>query len=845
MIYTGEYTREISFPLGGIGSGSIGLDGTGRLVDWEIYNRPSKGSFNGFTHIAVKATNQQGTVTRVLQGDMEKNYNGTFRKSWGVDPYGNGMPNRQMSGFPHFSSHRFCGEFPVARVEFTDPGFPAEVHLHAFNPLIPLDSKNSSIPGAFFEVELENTAPIQTDYQVAFSLQNPYLMGENTAFAQDGYRALTVKNSAAECSAVEYGDLTVATDCPDSLCQPYWYRGKWMDPIVTFWNEFSGPEDLKPRQYGTPWDMRSRDCGTLAAKVSLAPGEKKKVRFVLTWNVPNVENDWDPMPENENNTWKNYYATIFEDSRHTAAYCLEHWEMLQEKTLAFQKSLFSSTVDPVILEAASANLSVLKTATVLRLEDGSFWGWEGITEDAGSCQGTCQHVWNYAYGLCFLFPDLERSIRDAEFSHGMFDSGKTAFRLRIPYDREPMDFHACVDGQMGLVLKCYREWKISGRDDWLKGHWQDIQKALEYAWSDENPDEWDRNKDGVLEGRQHHTLDMELFGPSSWLQGMYQAALKAGAEMAAYLGEDAKAAEYLELYEKGRGYTSQQLFNGKWFFQKVNLEDKAILDHFGAAEQYWNEEAGQIKYQIGQGSEIDQMLGQWHAELLGLGDVFEPEQVQTALDTMLEQNFKPSMREFANPWRLFAVNDEAGTVMCEYPAGAVKPAIPVPYCEECMTGFEYAFAGLLAANHRVEEALKVIKAVRDRYDGKKRNPWNEIECGNNYARSMASFALLPIFAGFTYDIPRGYVGFAPLDCQEDFSCFWCLEPGWGCFRRTGNTHTLEIQEGNLTLSAFGLPVKGITSVHIDGKPVDVTFANGRLSFEKQTITKTLTIQTEE
>ena len=88
------------------------------------------------------------------------------------------------------------------------------------------------------------------------------------------------------------------------------------------------------------------------------------------------------------------------------------------------------------------------------------------------------------------------------------------------------------------------------------------------------------------------------------------------------------------------------------------------------------------------------------------------------------------------------------TVVCNYPDNTEKPAIPISYCEETMTGFEYSFAGLLLSRGLIEDGLKVVKAVRDRYDGKKRNPWNEIECGSNYVRSMASFALIPILSGF-------------------------------------------------------------------------------------------------
>ena len=291
---------------------------------------------------------------------------------------------------------------------------------------------------------------------------------------------------------------------------------------------------------------------------------------------------------------------------------------------------------------------------------------------------------------------------------------------------------------------------------------------LEFAWSDENSHEWDIEKTGIATGRQHHTLDMELFGPSSWLQGFYLAALKAASEMAEYLGEADKAAEYLALYENGREWTKNNLFNGKYFMQKVDLSDHEVLEHFGVAQRYWNEETGEIKYQIADGSAIDQLLGQWHADICGIGDIFDREQVEIALRNMFKNNYKPSMRNFANPWRIFALNDDAGTVICDYPEGTKKPTIPVPYCEETMHGFEYAFAGLLISRGFVNEGLSVVRAVRQRYRGYNRNPWNEMECGSNYARSMASFALLPIFSGMKFDLPHGELGFDPIGEKDGF-----------------------------------------------------------------------------
>ena len=833
MKYVGQYTKEISFPLGGIGTGSIGLGGDGRLIDWEIFNKPSKGSINRYTHFAIRAIQGDKITAAVLNGDIQKEFIGQYKKS-NFTGYGFGPSNQKMCGFPHFKNVEFNGEFPLALLDFKDDKFPANVNMTAFNPFIPLDAKNSSIPAAFFEFEVENITSENVEYQIALSVANPYKDSINKADINNRVKTLTLLNNGAGRDEIEYGDLTLATDCDTAYTQTYWYRGGWQDSIVSFWNEFSNEKHINERIYD---DQGRYDTGTLIAEIKLCPKEKKKVKFILSWNVPNNYNYWNECKNDDgtHKTWKNYYATVFENSVQTAVYSLENWDYLYNRTLNFKKALHETTMPKEVIDAASSNLSVLKSPTVLRLEDGSFYGWEGVHELEGSCEGTCQHVWNYAYALCFLFPELERSIRDMEFNFSTDENGRMGFRIMLPLGRKMTDFRACVDGQMGAVIKCYREWKISGDNKWLEANWENIKKVLEYAWSENNEDCWDLDKDGVLEGRQHHTLDMELFGPSSWLEGMYLAALKAAAEMADFLGDTQKAQEYREIFDKGYRWTKENLFNGKYFIQKVDINDKRITDKFDASPKYWNDETKQIKYQINEGSSIDQMLAQWHADIIGLGEIFDKEQVFDALSEMMKNNYKPTMREFVNPWRIFSVNDEAGTVICDYPHGTEKPKIPIPYCEETMTGFEYSFAGLLCSRGKIDDGLKVVKAVRDRFDGEKRNPWNEFECGSNYARSMASYALIPILSGFEFDMPHHHIGFNPYKA-DDFKCIWSLADAWGNFEVNNNTVKINVCEGEISLKSLSLKFcSKVSYVKIDGKDVDFEFKNGIIYFKETNI----------
>lgn len=851
-VFSGEALRHISFPLGGIGTGSIGLAGNGRLIDWEIFNTANKASDNGFSHFAVRTEKNGKTIdARILNGDLDDEFTGQYGHT-----FGHGISNVTMAGFPHFRNCTFNGEYPIASLELDDPDFPGSAEITAFNPFIPLDSDASSLPVAMFSITLQNTTVDTLNYTVAAVLRNTRMTSVNTAVTGNQISAIFLDSPDNNPTNTGSHDMTIATDETDNVhLEEYWFRGIWYDNIETYWRELCNPGFPEPRHYDIPG---ANDHSTVFVRRSVPAGGKTTIRFVISWNCPVFDNGFCPE-KNADGTPKltimrNYYAYRFANSLESAKYALSEWDRLWEGTKKYRDALFSSTLPEEVIDAVSATSSVLKTPTVLRIgEKGDLWGWEGLGEHYGSCLGSCTHVWNYVYSTCFLFPDLERNLRENDYKYNQLPSGEMSFRTLLPFGREPGTNRACVDGLMGGVMKTYREWKISGDDEWLRSVWDKVKKSLHYAWSEENGDGWDRDKDGVMEGRQHHTLDMELFGPSSWLEGFYLGALRAASEMARHLGEAEEAAAYDRLFEYGKKWTTENLFNGKYFIQKLDLNDKAFLekyadgtvDVFGrnAMESYWNEETHEIKYQIGEGCEIDSLVAQWHADIIGLGDLFDPEQVNIALTNMYKNNFKPSMRNVANPFRIFALNDESGVIMCEFPEGARKPKIPILTSYETMHGFEYAFAGLLISRGFVEEGLRIIRGVRDRYNGVKRNPWNEIECGSNYARSMSSYALLPILSGMHFDMVAGHLGFAPIINHDSFRSVWSLGSAWGTIEITAAFAKLEILGGTLKISSLSLPcVTPKSVVSVDGKAVPATATNGMISFgEKITSSTSITV----
>lgn len=826
MTYTDRHLSQISFPVGGIGAGCVGLSGTGRLIDWEIFNRPDKLSTNGMSHFSVRAERDGRVIDmRVLQGDLPPPYQGTAAAGGKFFGPGFGPDYSLMCGWPHFRSCAFEGFWPSARIAFSDPSFPGAATLSAWSPFVPGESRTSSLPAACFEIALTNTSGAETVYSCIGALSNPWsAKGHRNEVAG---RTLTCRSNPGgqPQSRRPAGDVSLTLlDGEGSLSwQTYWYRGGWCDARETFWRDAMRGGDFADRLYADEADIV--DTGHLCLRFALAPGESRTVRFLLTWNIPERENYWNPaaaelaQKAGLENRWRNYYATQWADSRASAAEFAARFDEIAAKVVRFRDALAATTLPAPMLEGISANLSTLVSPTCQRLEDGTFYGFEGVGSSWGSCEGSCTHVWNYAQALPFLFPDLERSMREANFRFGTDENGASHFRLQLPLGIKatPDMFRACADGQFGDVMKAYRDWMLSGDDAWLAAWWPTIKALVSYAWSERNPDRWDPDRSGLLTGRQHHTLDMELFGPNGWLSSIYLGALKAAAEMAIALEDFDFAGLCDEILAKGRAAIGG-LFRDGHFCQNVDLKDRSVVDRFDAARTYWNAEAGEIKYQIGDGCGIDGALGQFFATLYGIGDVLDPEQVQTHLRTVFARNFRPSMRDFFNPWRNYTVDDEGGVLICTWKEGAA-PAIPIPYNTETMNGFEWTFAAHLATAGLLDEATQVAAAIRARYDGEKRNPYNEIECGGNYARSMAAYALLPAWSGFTFNLRTGTLGFAP-KTDSAFTAFWSVDGAWGTFSRSGRTARLDILHGSLDLRRLELGFDA-QEVLVNGKP----FAN--------------------
>jgi uncharacterized protein (DUF608 family) len=789
----------IAFPLGGIGTGSVSLGGRGQLRDWEIFNRPDKGKVLQYSFPAIWAkVGDRMPVARALESRFQPTYETTS----------SGLDREFAAGLPRFPEATFTGAYPFARIAFHDPKLPVEVHLEAFNPLVPLDVAASEWPMAILRYTIGNPNDVPAKIGIAWNIENPVgKEGRQAAFREaPGLSGLYMNNPFLATSDPLKGTLAMCVVGAPEGSVSYlrgWKYPRWHDGLRSFWNDFIADGALESNSYaGSP-------VGALAVTQMVPAGREAVITYLLAWHFPNRTPErcgW-PAPESipKNTVVGNAYTERFADAWDVSRRATAELPQLEARTRMFAQAMEQSTLPPAVLDAVSSTLSTLRVNTCFRTADGEFHGFEGCNDHRGCCYGSCTHVWNYEQATGQVFPALAQSLRESEFLRNTDARGLMALRSYLPDGKKIWD-RAAADGQMGCLIKLYREWRLSGDTDWLRRLWPNAKRALEFAWVENG---WDANRDGVAEGVQHDTYDVEFFGPNPLCGVYYLGALRAGEELARAVGDEDSAREYHRLFANGSRWFDQNLFNGEYYIQKVEGRpqdkiDPSFLVGMGTANTMAPD------YQVGEGCQADQLLGQCQAHVAGLGYLLDEAHVRTTLKSIFKYNYKSDLSEYACFQRTFALNDEGGVLAGTYPRGNY-PELPFPYFSEVWTGLEYQFAASLAFEGMMTEALTVVETARLRFDGERRNPWNEQECGHHYARCLASWACFVAWSGFRYSAPQRELVLMPRTRRLSFRCFWSIPSGWGSY-----THILkpqgqrvEVQAAEGTMAVGRLAVNGI------------------------------------
>jgi len=800
---SGQELKYIGMPIGGIACGQLYVGGDGKLWAWDIFNRPVATSkfdeYDGVHYVTKPEPHsivEQGFVLQIKAGD----------KIW--------KRNLDKTGFKDIT---FRGEYPIATITYRDPELPVEVVLEAFSPFIPFQAKDSAIPATIMSFQVKNISQQPLDVSVAGWLENAVrrFTGNKDSRCRVNQWQTLGRHSLMTCT---WNDGQAEKDAERKTPQPDVVSEKAVDDedydhgsmaLMLLDGAANAQVNLeltnKPAadtifpELGTIAPGHSRSAGGKGTPVAamaqsriLKPGEETRYEYVMSWYFPSLafhgrQRDL-ALPRIANlNKMKRHYAAHYGGAGDVSADVARRFKELTGATRLWRDTWYESTLPYWLLDRLMIPTDCLATQTTAWFDNGRFYGWEGTY----CCGGTCTHVWQYAQAMGRLFPELERSVRahvDFNPSVGQHSNGGIRVRGESQW--------IAIDGHCGRILCMYREYLNSTDDRFLKELWPQVRKAIDYMIRQ------DGNADGILEGEQHNTLDAPWYGPSSWLSSLYIAAMAASAKMAETMGETDFARTCAAIAERGGEELKKRLFNGEYFIHKPDP-------------------AYPKANRSGNGCEIDQVMGQSWAYQVGLGRILPEKETRQALQSLWKYNFTPDVgpfREHFKDGRWYAVAGEGGLIMCTFPKGdtdilATGDKRFGAYFNECMTGFEYQVASHMifeGTPDLVEKGLAIIRTIHDRYAPSRRNPYNEVECSDHYARAMAAYGAFIAITGFEYHGPNGHIGFAPRLTPENFKAAFTSAEGWGTFSQKREGAALrarvELKRGRLHLKTLALAV---------------------------------------
>ena len=763
-VYRGAELETIGMPCGGIGAGQLYVRGDGTLAQWWIsneytwtgYGYPMDCNTSLGKHTTGYRREPYRPVSPIQQG-FAVQATGPQGKVW--------VKELSREGFDDIG---FIGEYPVATIVYRDKGsdFPLRIEAEVFTPWIPLATRDSANPATVLQYRLTNAGSEPFQVTLAGWLQkfgDMTLAGRGAAVKS--FEALESVDGALE--ALVHGKAQAAE--------------------------------------ATDWPGQRDKFDALGTSLSLAGGQTKTATFFITWYFPGrVLQTQNQFPENGTEVG-NMYENWYKNSADVASYMDKHFERLYRETMLFRDTYHDTTLPYWFANRIIMPVSCLATNTSQWWRNGRFWGFEG----SGCCFGTCGHVYNYAQAHAWLFPELARTVRLMQDLGPGFDetTGRISYRgvKGTTADVVPGAWGYAADAQCGYVLKFYREHLLSADRKFLDDIWPKVKQAMEYLISR------DGNSDGVIEDKQHTTWDTNLFGANSYVGTWYLAALRAAEEMARLEDDESAAKRYRRLYESGRRFALEKLWNGEYFIHVPPQEE--------------HDPATTIEYTTGCLS--DQLLGQNWAHTLDLGYLYPAKKIRKTLASVYRYNWAPDVgydpnypqvgprhQGFPNP-RVFAFAGEPGLFVLTWPDGK-WPKLPVLHNPEIWTASEYQVGAHMLYEGMVEKAMNLVRGVDLRHNGANRNPWDEIECGDHYARAMSSWGCLLGASGYIYDGPAGKIGFAPRLTPEDFKCFFSGAQGWGSLvqQRQGKaqTNAIEVKWGRLRVKSLvlELPEAGLT-----------------------------------
>lgn len=799
--------KYIGMPAGGLHAGTVYFGGDGRLWLWSIYNDEREGIDpktilwnDGTKEVKIRSRDGASYVEPALADNKR-----VLEQGFAVKIIYDGKTIIKTLDENSFDEIKFEASYPVATVHYIDETLPADIILKAGAVFIPLDADNSALPATVFSIQIKNKSDKNIRAEIIGWLENGANkltaadgdgVKRNTAILHQNYTGILGSFDAAKVEAAQQRDAgTTCITCigtgttVNTNAQPYPVNDHFFS---------QKQEEACTMQPG------EKLTGSIGISHNIEPDKTAETNYIISWHFDHpLSKRLDKLSETKGGY---YYGKQFKDAHEVGAYIAQNFNRLYAQTLLWQETYYDSTLPYWFLERTLLNIGTLATANTYRFANNRFWGWEGVN----ACEGTCTHVWQYAQAMGRIFPSLERDARQrTDLGIAMQESGGIIFRAE--YESRP-----AIDGQAGTILRIYREHQMNVDDTFLRNNWSNIKKAVSFMLAQ------DKNGDGMTDTPMENTLDAVWEGEIAWIVGLCIAAAKAAQLMAEEMHDDAFAKTCKQYIEKGSRNMAEKLFNGEYFVHRPDaVQGRKKLGSYNTCH-------------------IDQVYGQSWAWQVGLGRLWDKEKTISALRSLWKYNFAPDVGPYIKTHtggRPYALPGEAGLIMNTNPYNEPRPygdnvTWQLGYFHECMTGFEHQVASHMMAEGMTDEALVITRAVHDRYHAAKRNPYNEIECSDHYARAMASYGTFITACGFEYHGPKGYLRFAPGWNRENFKAAFTAAEGWGAYSQVKNNdrqqHIIKLQYGSLLLTTLAFDnllhqkIKAVM-VTVNGKDIRASF----------------------
>jgi len=757
-----EGLKHCGVPLGGIGTGSVELRQDGYFHEWQIMNNKPWGSgplaeFDTnarFFGLQVSGKNISRSAVLGLVPSRARTF--SFGGDYLNDPY-------TIPELEHADEIDIETQVPFTRLKYHLLSLPVDIKMEAFSPFIPLDTKNSSLPVAFFTFSLKNRS--NKDLKISLFNAQRNLTGYSK---QDKLSEITFKRKA-NADIIKFKRKNLPEKSPDNGTMVI---GAFSDQKAktSYVLHTRSPRDIWDplRKSGvlenidiaeTKKNMsKGLPLGVLCQTIKLKPGKTAKITFVLAWHFPN---HWEEDNEEKNikgSCIGHKYSQWFNDAEDVYSYGFKNFKKLKQESAKFITTFYQSSFPQWFLDEMAAHFTTLIKSSWWDRK-GRFGIWEGL----GVCGLQTMDITFYgSFPIIQFFPELQKSQMFLTVDN-IEISGKIPHNFPGTFACSDADHRNRIDLNPEFILLIWRDVVWTGDINYLRRMWPVIKDALEWYKSvSRNGDLLPHNK-----GKDTSYDQFPFMGTSAYVGFLHAASLFAAAQLAAIMKEPETELKLNEDFSTVSIKLQEQLWTGNYF--------RLCFDSTTGVKN--------------EGIMTDQILADWFIRQTTGQGILPDRQVKAVLNTILKE----------------CSTDYGGVLNCSWPKGdsiEINRGVP-DQARTPWTGVEFSFAAHLALMGMERPAVKIVKDIWERYE-KKGLRFIHIECGDHYYRALSAWAVYLALTGFSMNAIEKSVTFK---INKKAMTFLISTPAaWGSVKTQSQTKIAEIsiQRGTMVIKRINL-----------------------------------------